>query len=69
MLSDEDAQEAARMLRVLIDALPASTRAERATAQRIQGAAAALEVAAGAVPQSADSATVGGSESAGRLSA
>jgi len=41
-----DAAEAARQLRAIVEALPPATARDRATARRIQGAAAALEVLA-----------------------
>lgn len=43
----EDAAEAARMLRALVEALPPTTARDRATARRIEGAAVALEAMAG----------------------
>lgn len=42
-----DAAEAARMLRLILAEMPPTTPAERATARRVEGAIAALQVVAG----------------------
>lgn len=47
-LEGHDLIEGARMLRVVVEALPPRTTTERATTRRIEGAAIALETLAGA---------------------
>lgn len=47
-----DAADAARMLRVALEALPPRTPADRATTRRIQGAALALDAAGAACHES-----------------
>jgi hypothetical protein len=46
--SGEVVAEAARMLRVVVEAMPPRTTTDRATVRRIEGAALALEALAGA---------------------
>lgn len=52
-----DVAEAARMLRAFAAAAPGKTATERATARRVEGAAAALGALAGPVQQSSDCGT------------
>lgn len=56
MTSEPDYRtEVARMLRELVKGVPAKSHQERATARRIEGAAAALEALSDVRPQTNDS--------------